>query len=203
MQVIKIEKEKSMNKGSLSREVQRKKCSFCDLTHARGKENCKAYNRICHKCKQYNHFAVVCRTRKPKKMRVEKADEQAVANVGSTPWQQSTTEILVRKEKQTNYCLKWLNGKLNEEYESFSALGDGIALLKLMNISLGMNPQNTSRPWEQIEDLLIIADKEDEINVEDLKGSKEDVLVKLILWMKAVEKGKLGEANKSVRKFEG
>ena len=97
--------------------------------------------------------------------------------------------------------MKWVNRKLNEEYKSFSALGDGIGLLKLMNISLGMNPQNTSRPWEQIEDLLIIADKEDEINVEDLKGSKEDVLIKLILWMKTVEKGKLGEANRNVKKF--
>ena len=78
-----------------------------------------------------------------KDLQTLKVDEQSLANVGSTPWQQSTTEILVWKEKQTNYCLKWLNGKLNEEYKSFSALGNGIGLLNLMNISLGMNPQNT------------------------------------------------------------
>ena len=68
-------KKKSISIGSLSREVEQRKCTFCDLTHVKGKQNCKAYYRICHKCKQYNHFAVVCRSRKSKS-RVEKAEKQ-------------------------------------------------------------------------------------------------------------------------------
>ena len=196
MQNIDVElKKKSLRKGSSSRKIERKKCTFCDLAHAKGKENCKAYNKICHKCKQYNHFAVVCRTRKPK-MKVEKAEKQTVANVGSTHRPQSTPEIPVRKENK-EYCLKWLNGKLQEEYESFAALGDGVGLLKLMNISLGMSSHNCSQPWAQIEDLLLISDKEVEINVEDLKGSKDDAMMKLILWLKTVERGKHLEASES------
>ena len=66
---------------------------------------------------------------------------------------------------------------MHEEYKSFSELGDGTGLLKLMDILLGMSPSYSSRPWDQIEDLLIIADKEDDIKVEDLKGSKEEVIV--------------------------
>ena len=64
-------------------------------------------------------------------------------------------------------------------------------MLKLMDISLGMGLQSSSRPWDQIEDLLIIADKEDDINVEDLKGCNEDTIMKLIKWLQDEEtKGK-------------
>ena len=79
---------------------------------------------------------------------------------------------MARKEKEV--CLKWLNGKLHEEYESFSALGDGVELLKLINISLGMSPRNSFQPWVQIEYLLLICDDEDNFGVEDSKGSKVD-----------------------------
>ena len=67
------------------------------------------------------------------------------------------------KEKENKYCLKWFNGKLHEEYESFSALRDEVGLLKLMSTSLGISPYNSSQPWAQIKDLLLICDKKNEI----------------------------------------
>ena len=40
-------------------------CNYCGQTwrHVNGK-NCRAYGKMCMKCRKYNHFAVVCRSSK-------------------------------------------------------------------------------------------------------------------------------------------
>ena len=55
-------------------------------------------------------------------MRVEKVEKQPVARAGIRHRPESTPWIPFRKEKK-KHCLKWVKGKLHEEYESFSALG--------------------------------------------------------------------------------
>ena len=39
-------------------------CSRCNSRHKIGKECCPAWNKVCHKCRRLNHFAICCKTQK-------------------------------------------------------------------------------------------------------------------------------------------
>ena len=102
------EKENLEMKRSKSKELDKKRCTFCNLLHAKGKEKCKAYNRVCYKCKQFNHFSVVCRTKKPKR-RVEqesgktvetfRGSRHKIVNVEDSIWENSNAKL--RKDSET------------------------------------------------------------------------------------------------------
>ena len=81
-------KENLLRNATRYKELNRKRCTFCNLMHDKGKENCSAYSKICHKCKQYNHFSVVCRTKKSK-IKVD-------GELGKT------TEVSLRKNSSAN-----------------------------------------------------------------------------------------------------
>ena len=38
------------------------KCDYCGWSHRRGKRNCPAYSKECHKCGGKNHFRTVCKS---------------------------------------------------------------------------------------------------------------------------------------------
>ena len=47
-------------------------CQYCGQQHAR--RQCPAYGKVCKKCGKRNHFANVCRSSQPKKMRQVETD---------------------------------------------------------------------------------------------------------------------------------
>ena len=39
------------------------KCDYCGWSHRRGKRNCPAFGKTCHKCGGKNHFRTVCKSK--------------------------------------------------------------------------------------------------------------------------------------------
>lgn len=66
-------------------------CKFCGQKHVWGTKNCPAYGKQCQKCKEKNHFAIVCRKTK---QRVHLLDEEEDDDEDS------------ENEEQTEFVLK-------------------------------------------------------------------------------------------------
>ena len=52
--------------------LQHERCGYCERPHAKGKNNCPAYGKICKRCGKKNHFQIVCsQRRKQARVRAE------------------------------------------------------------------------------------------------------------------------------------
>ena len=51
-----------------------KNCRFCGFSHVSGR--CPAYGKRCNKCRQFNHFARVCKSKQVKAVEVEKESSE-------------------------------------------------------------------------------------------------------------------------------
>ena len=194
-------KKNLVREGSLPRKVDGKKCTFCDQMHDKGKQNCKAYNRICHKCKQYNHFAVVCRTKVSGKSKYGNTGVAVSKCVSEVEKQPATNERVMlkkssdykdsktrREEWNKQSILNWINKKLNANHCALVELKDGKELNKLVGKVLGYEYSGRSAmPWQELEDVLLIEDMETHIPLDELKCCNEDALMKLIKWLQEEE----------------
>ena len=46
---------------SLDGQSEKRGCTYCGRTHAKGREHCPAFGQVCSKCGKRNHFKAVCR----------------------------------------------------------------------------------------------------------------------------------------------
>ena len=83
-------------------------------------------------------------------------------------------------------ALAWINSKLKRSYGSLSKLKNGRGLGDLITNILGYRV-DSKLPWEDIEDILIMQDKEKDISVEKLKCSNNEEIVNLMSWLKCAD----------------
>ena len=79
-----------------------RRCKFCDRNHPPSKELCKAFGATCNVCNKKNHFAAVCKFRKPKKVctlseeeRLEADDEEFLLSLRTGDDKRCYANILI------------------------------------------------------------------------------------------------------------
>lgn len=94
----------------------RNKCTACGQAHSMGATNCPARGRRCFECEKMNHFAIMCRNRRPRVNRVAGVNEFEVEfdylRMGGVYLVEEVPEKTVEKTKTGVF---WPKRKLNEE----------------------------------------------------------------------------------------
>ena len=83
-------------------------------------------------------------------------------------------------------ALTWINSKLKRNYGSFSKLKNGRGLGDLITNVLGYTV-NSKLPWEDIKDILIMADMEKDVSVGKLKCNDIQEIAKFTSLLKCAE----------------
>ena len=82
--------------------------------------------------------------------------------------------------------MKWINDKLNRNYDSATKLKNGKGLGKIIGNVLGYSVSSKAL-WKDIEDLLNTEHIEKDISVGKLQCGNTEEIVKFVSWLKYAE----------------
>ena len=141
-------------------------CKCCGQQHGKQKENCPAFNKMCHNCKGFNHFKAVCK--KPKRCRSK--SQLLLLDYELKTAKSSPASIDVELDQITN-----------KESNSKNKL---IKRVKEENLAL-----------ENEDKLNIEKDKNSDKSIQELKTSKQDHEKRPCLWCSRPTKFKCLKCN--------
>ena len=137
---------KQMQKGSgINR-----KCKYCGGMHEYNKQKCPAYGKICRKCQKQNHFAAVCRSKKPARINnieyLSYSSDYDEINMVSKDEEKSNTKQLGTKSfsKRLYAIITIGNQPVNFQLDS-GATCNVISLPTLQRCLGKVNLENTTR----------------------------------------------------------
>ena len=101
------DRQKKENTKGSTQTMDGKKCKFCGRIHK--PRECPAYGQECHKCKNKNHWASYCMTKKVHKASTKSDDDFVIGTVEAALKEKSTEALAILKINNKIYTAAEVN----------------------------------------------------------------------------------------------